>query len=159
MEDTPPAYQSPDILKSPVPSDRIQQQTTPETPVRQPVEVRATVEESPLEDDQEKAHMTPPLVPVPVTRNRPEEREGMTQPREPIPQATPDSPLHSNPRAERTIPPVPQPTQSRPSQPQGPANNSQYIRQQGRPSPQQQRYQEKSSSLGYFWKSITGDDN
>ena len=83
----------------------------------------------------------------------------MTQPREPTSQAAPDDPLRGNPRAERTMPPVPQPTQSRPTQPHGPANNSQYIRQQGRPTLQQQRQQEKTSSLGYLWKSITGDDN
>jgi len=141
-----------------VPSDQSQQQFTPETPTQQPVEVNAKVEESPPEGNEEKAHTVPPPAPAPVTSDRPEERRDKFRPQQQNPQAIRDDPLRSHPQAEKTQPVFPQSVQNRSTQPQSPANNGQYIRQQGRSSPHQQRQQEKPSGISYFWKSITGDD-
>jgi len=162
LEDTPPAppaYQPPGIPKNPestAPSDRSQQQTTPETPI-QPTDEKAQVEENPPEEKNEPKR---DAIPPPVKTHSPEERKYMSQAQEQRnPQGGPDDSLRSHPPAENTTSPIPPPMQSQPTQPFIPTNNSQHIRQQVRGAPRQQRRQEEpASGLGGFWKSFTGGD-
>jgi 23S rRNA pseudoU1915 N3-methylase RlmH len=163
LEDTPPAYQSPDISKNPettVPSDQLQRQITPEIPTQQPAEEKEKTkigESSPEAETQGKPEVTQQPVPAQATTHTPEDRKDTRQPQEQNSRALPDGPLHRNQWPEKTIPPVPKPGQSRPIEPQGPPDSGQYIRQQVRSAPQQRR--QGQSSWGGFLKSITGDDS